>query len=75
MYNKRLVEVSSLTKQQLQSELDRMTEGKYSPYSICDLTDKIFWMWKWRKITEEEKNSMVEQAISIMQSGEYSVYR
>jgi len=64
-----------LTKQQLQSELDRMTAGKYSPYSICDLTDKISWMWKWRKITEEEKNSMVEQAISIMQSGEYSVYR
>ena len=75
MYNKRLVEVSSLTKQQLQSELDRMTIGKYSPYSICDLTDKISWMWKWRKITEEEKNSMVEHAISIMQSGEYSVYR
>lgn len=75
MYNKRLVEVSSLTKQQLQSELDRMTAGKYSPYSICDLTDKISWMWKWRKITEEEKNSMVEQAISIMQSGEYSIYR
>lgn len=75
MYNKRLVEVSSLTKHQLQSELDRMTAGKYSPYSISDLTDKISWMWKWRKITEEEKNSMVEQAISIMQSGEYSVYR
>lgn len=75
MYNKRLVEVSSLTKQQLQSELDRMTTGKYSPYSICDLTDKISWMWKWRKITEEEKNSMVEQAINIMQSGAYSIYR
>lgn len=75
MYNMRQLEVSSLTKHQLQFELDRMTEGRYSPYNISDLTDAISWMWKWRKITEEEKNSMVDQAISIMQSGGYSVYR
>ena len=64
-----------MTKQQLQTELDRMTAGKYSPYNISYLTDKISWMWKWRKITEEEKNSMVEQAINIIQSSAYSIYR
>lgn len=35
--------------------------------SISWCCDSINWLWKWRKITAEEKNSLCDRMIAIMQ--------
>ena len=47
--------------------LDRLEQGKYtSGLDIHWCCDTISWLWKWRKITEEEMNLLCDRAISIM---------
>ena len=64
-----------MTKERLQQELDRMSEGKYSGFTIGQLCDKISWMWKWKKISYEEMEMMSLQAINIIGNGGYNGYR
>ena len=35
--------------------------------SISWCCDSIAWLWKWRKISEEEKDSLCDRMIAIMQ--------
>ena len=37
----------------------------YHPYKLEWITDRIDWCWKWRKITEEQKNELCDRVISI----------
>lgn len=62
-----------MTKERVQKELDRMTEGKYSAFTVGQLADQIDWLWKWRKITHEEMEMMCLQVIHIIGMGVYEV--
>ena len=64
-----------MTKERVQKELDRMSAGKYSAFTIGQLCDKITWLWKWRKITKDEMEMMCLQAINIIGEGYYGEYR
>lgn len=63
-----------MKKEALKKELERMACGQYSAYKIEDLTPKIEWLFKWRKITNEEKNELVDLAILVMKQGGYSIF-
>lgn len=62
-----------MTKEQVQKELDRMSNGQYSSFTVGQLADKVSWLWKWRKITHEEMEMMCLQVINIIGMGVYEV--
>lgn len=62
-----------MTKERVQKELDRMSAGKYSSFTIGQLADQVSWLWKWRKITHDEMEMMCLQVISIIGMGVYEV--
>lgn len=62
-----------MSKEKLQAELDRMSAGKWSAFTVGQLADKVAWMWKWRKITHDEMESMCLQLINIIGMGIYKV--
>lgn len=64
-----------MTKERVQRELNRMSEGKYSGFTIGQLCDQIDWLWKWRKISHEEMEMMCLQAINIIGTNRYNEYR
>ena len=39
----------------------------YKTHSIDWICDRISWCWKWRKITEDEKNNFCDRIIYIME--------
>lgn len=49
--------------------IERYENFKYvdRELSISWCCDSIVWLWKWRKITEEEKDSLCNRMISIME--------
>lgn len=53
--------------------IERYENFKYVPreLSIDWCCDSIAWLWKWRKITAEEKDSLCERMISIMNMESY----
>ena len=63
-----------MDKERLQKELDRMSERKYSSFSIGELCNKIAWLWKWKKISYDEMTMMCLQAIRIIEEGGYDLY-
>ena len=36
-------------------------------YSIDWITNRIDWCWKWKKITEEEMNELVDRICKVME--------
>lgn len=42
----------------------------YKQYSIDWICDRIDWCWKWKKITEKEKDSFCERIVKVME-GDY----
>lgn len=61
-----------VTKERVQNALERMVYGKYTGWTIGQVTDKIAWLWQWRKITYEEMTTMTAQARYIL--GELKAY-
>lgn len=44
----------------------------YKPYCTRDIywvCDRISWAWKWRKITEAQKDELADRAIKYMETG------
>lgn len=46
--------------------LDAIERGLYAEFSIDYICSQIDWLWKFRYITEEEMESLVNRAIEIM---------
>lgn len=48
--------------------IDRYENFKYVPreLSISWCNDSICWLWKWRKISREEMESLCERMIAVM---------
>ena len=49
--------------------IERLEHGKYTgglDYGWC--CDSITWLWKWKKITKEEMESLCNRMIAIMES-------
>ena len=38
----------------------------YCPVKIEVVTDKIVWCWKWKKITEQQKNELCDRMVEVM---------
>ena len=38
----------------------------YCPAKIEVVTDKIVWCWKWKKITEQQKNELCDRMVEVM---------
>ena len=47
--------------------IERLEHGKYTALDEGWCCDSIAWLWKWRKITEEEMESLCSRMISIME--------
>lgn len=43
----------------------------YHPRKISWITDRIYWCWKWKKISKEQMEELCDRAIIIMESGNY----
>ena len=48
--------------------LDRMEAGLYTGIKISSVTDRIAWLWNWKKITEEQKNELTARADYIIRT-------
>lgn len=48
--------------------IERLEQGKYTGLDVHWCCDSISWLWKWRKITEEQKDSLCDRMIAIMES-------
>lgn len=46
--------------------LDRLERGLWTAVDIHWCSDTITWLWKWRKITEEEMNVLCNRVIAIL---------
>ena len=49
--------------------IEKMEQGRYTgglDYGWC--CDSLVWLWKWRKITKEEMESLCNRMITIMES-------
>lgn len=55
-----------MTPERVQQLLDRMCMGKYTGFTIGQITDRIAWLWKWRKISYEQMTKMTAQARYIL---------
>lgn len=50
--------------------LDRLELNKYTGgLDIHWCSDTICWLWKWRKITKEEMESLCDRVIILMECG------
>ena len=38
----------------------------YCPVKIEVVTDKIVWCWKWKKITEQQKNELCDRMVEVL---------
>lgn len=47
--------------------IEKYENFKYVTLSIGWCCDSIEWLWKWRKISEEEMHSLCDRMIAIMQ--------
>ena len=47
--------------------IERYENCQYVDLSIRWCCDSIAWLWKWRKITAEEKDSLCDRMIAIME--------
>ena len=47
--------------------IERYENCQYVDLSISWCCDSIAWLWKWRKITAEEKDSLCDRMIAIME--------
>lgn len=41
---------------------------KYPSHRICWITDRICWAWKFKKITDLQKNELCHRIIAVMDS-------
>lgn len=48
--------------------LHRLETGRYTGLDIYWCGSTIDWLWKFRKITEDEKNSLCDRVIAICES-------
>ena len=55
-----------MTLQQLCNAIDALECGRYCPYTISQITDKIAWLWKWRKISRAEMEVLTNKVIEIL---------
>ena len=60
-------------------QIDRAIEcyekhSSWTPYSIDWICNRISWCWKWKKITEEQKNELVDRICKVMEEDEYDEY-
>lgn len=46
--------------------LDRLEKSMYTEVDIHWCCDTIGWLWKWKKITEEEMNVLCDRVIAIL---------
>ena len=54
------------------NEIDKALQSyeNYKPYhirSIDWITNRIFWCWKWKKITKEQMESLCDRATAILE--------
>lgn len=47
--------------------IERLERGQYTGLDVFWCCDSIDWLWKWRKITEEEMHSLCDRVIAIME--------
>lgn len=50
--------------------LDKLEQGKYTGLDAHWCCTTIDWLWKWRKITEDELNSLCYRVIALMSGKE-----
>lgn len=50
--------------------LDKLEQGKYAGLDAHWCCTTIDWLWKWRKITEDELNSLCYRVIALMSGKE-----
>ena len=48
--------------------LQRMEQGLYTGIKISQVTDRIAWLWRWKKITEEQKDELASRADYIIRT-------
>lgn len=50
--------------------LDRLERGQYTgSLDVYWCGDSIAWLWKWKKITAEEKDALCERVIALCNGG------
>ena len=49
--------------------INRLERGLYTTVNVGWCCDTIAWLWKWRKITESEMESLCDRMIAIMGHG------
>ena len=47
--------------EKINKQLKRYEQGGYKEWSLDKIADYIDWAWKWKKITEKEKDDVVER--------------
>ena len=55
-----------MTLQQLCNAIDALECGRYCPYTVAQITDKIAWLWKRRKISRAEMEVLTNKVIEIL---------
>ena len=53
---------------EIDDELIRLENRRYAPKGISWATNRISWCWKFRKITEEQKNNLCDRAIFLFET-------
>ena len=49
--------------------MDRMESNQYVPYNCSYVCDRIWWLWKWRKISMEQMESLAKRITYLMDNG------
>lgn len=47
--------------------IDKHERGLWADMSLSECSDTIAWLWKWRKISEEEMHSLCDRMIALFE--------
>lgn len=57
--------------ERVRQSLDAIERGRYHDLSIDSCVDTIDWLWRFRYISKECKNSLCDKAIEAMEASRY----
>lgn len=49
--------------------LEALERGRYTALDVFWCGDTIDWLWRWRKISEEEMHSLCNRVIALCEAG------
>lgn len=52
--------------EKIKTILNRLEQGKYTPYNVSWCIARIDWAWKWRKITKEQMDELAGRCCALL---------